>query len=237
MVESGSGTVYTDTGVHTVFRGSMMLFSPGLRHRIDTSVETPMQFIYVHFDGVGRLPFPQFEHPLCSEVRLRELSPVHHLQAADAFIQLSRRFLQEWSRVGPGRNLLLTALLLEWLALLTDELESGQEGFSARRRMGILRNAIVANPAARWCLRDMSAICGIGPDTLAREAMRHTGERPTWFRDRIRVEEAKRLLAETSLSIQEVLSCCGWEDPLYGSRRFRQLTGLSPTGWRNSQHS
>ncbi len=56
---------------------------------------------------------------------------------------------------------------------------------------------------------------------------------PWEYLNRYRIKEAKRLLEITSLSITEVASRIGFNDPAYFSRIFRAQTGLSPKEYRN----
>jgi len=236
LVEDGEGTVWTETGAHPVSRGSLMLFSPGLCHRIDTSVEKPMRFSFVHFDAPDCLSLPLQRGEQSFAAQLRAKTPVMEIKAFGSFVRLVERFHQAQNRIGASRVLLLGALQLEWLVLMRDELSQKPSGFTAWRRLEKLRAAIQTNPEADWRLPTMAACCGVCPDTLSRDVMACTGERPTIVRDRIRLEEAKRLLDETSLTVQEILARCGWEDPFYGSRRFRQLCGCTPTGWREGEN-
>jgi len=48
----------------------------------------------------------------------------------------------------------------------------------------------------------------------------------------LRLQEACRLLIETSDSISEVASACGFEDECYFSRCFRRQFGIPPHSYR-----
>lgn len=48
-----------------------------------------------------------------------------------------------------------------------------------------------------------------------------------------RIEEAKKLLAETSLSIKEICRKVGYNDPNYFTRVFKRVQSMSPTSFRN----
>ncbi len=50
-----------------------------------------------------------------------------------------------------------------------------------------------------------------------------------------RMELAKALLKEQDLTVSEVAARCGFSDPEYFSRCFKQETGLPPALWRKSQ--
>ncbi len=233
LVEEGEGTVWTETGRHPVSRGSMMLFPPGLRHRIETSRDKPMRFSFVHFDAEDCLGLCPPGSGQTVKTLLYQHVPVLHVHAFDRFQKLAEQFLQAQHRIGTARTVLLGALQLAWFVLVMEQLTKGAQGHASMQRLEQLRRAISADLAAEWQLPAMAACCDVCPDTLARDVMDCTGERPTWFRDRIRMEEAKRMLAETDLPIQTVLDRCGWPDPFYGSRRFRQLAGVPPTVWRS----
>ena len=52
-----------------------------------------------------------------------------------------------------------------------------------------------------------------------------------------RLVEAKRLLLFTIRTVEDIAYDCGFNDPAYFSRFFRQATGLSPAAWRRARHS
>ena len=51
-----------------------------------------------------------------------------------------------------------------------------------------------------------------------------------------RMDEARRLLADASLSIKEIAARVGYADPLYFSRVFRRQVHLTPSAYRR-RHS
>jgi AraC-like DNA-binding protein len=52
----------------------------------------------------------------------------------------------------------------------------------------------------------------------------------------VRIEEAKRLLATSRLSIKEVAARVGFSDSHYFSRIFKQMTGSSPSEFASGSH-
>ena len=61
----------------------------------------------------------------------------------------------------------------------------------------------------------------------------YCGLTPLAYRQKCRVEYAKRLLSGSTLSISAVAEACGFDDPLYFSRFFKKQTGLSPREYRD----
>jgi transcriptional regulator GlxA family with amidase domain len=58
------------------------------------------------------------------------------------------------------------------------------------------------------------------------------GETPHQWRSRIRVERAKTLLQETSLTIVDIAKLCGFRDQSHLTRLFGQHMGMPSARWR-----
>ncbi len=57
---------------------------------------------------------------------------------------------------------------------------------------------------------------------------------PSEFLFRLRIEKAKQLLLETDLKINEISYLCGFTNPYYFSRRFKEQFNISPKQFRNT---
>lgn len=60
-----------------------------------------------------------------------------------------------------------------------------------------------------------------------------TGESPIQYAINLRLNEAKRLLVQTEYGIKEVCYECGFDDPSYFCKIFKQKTGLTPLAFRD----
>lgn len=67
---------------------------------------------------------------------------------------------------------------------------------------------------------------------FSRQFQRTTGVSPGRFLSAVRLEEAKRLLASTSMSVTEISHQVGYTSVGTFSSRFRSCVGLSPTLYR-----
>ena len=67
---------------------------------------------------------------------------------------------------------------------------------------------------------------------LAKCFKQATGDTLLQYHNRLRCEEAKRLLSSTDLPIEEVSSQVGYVTPSHFSRLFRKYTNMSPTQYR-----
>ena len=50
----------------------------------------------------------------------------------------------------------------------------------------------------------------------------------------IRIQRARDLLKEGNRPLAQVAAICGFANPLYFSKVFKKLAGVSPTDYRNS---
>lgn len=56
---------------------------------------------------------------------------------------------------------------------------------------------------------------------------------PMKFIISLRVNKAKELLTNTQMKIQDISETCGFNNPYYFSKVFRQAVGLTPSQYRN----
>lgn len=83
-------------------------------------------------------------------------------------------------------------------------------------------------------LSDVADAVNLTPGYLTTLVRRKTG-RPVqeWITER-RMASARRLLADTALSIDEVASSVGYADGGYFVRAFRKMHGVTPAAWRRA---
>lgn len=86
-------------------------------------------------------------------------------------------------------------------------------------------------------LRDVARELNLSPGHLTTTVRRRTGRTVgEWIVER-RMAQARRLLVESTLSVEEVGRAVGLPDPSYFARRFRRVHGVGPREWRHSGRS
>ncbi|TMQ11166.1 MAG: response regulator [Deltaproteobacteria bacterium] len=91
-----------------------------------------------------------------------------------------------------------------------------------------------ADPA--FSLEAASARAGVSKNHLSFEFSRETGETFTGYVARVRIDEAKRLLATTQLLVYEIGARVGYPSVEHFSRVFKKLAGVSPLKFRAGFH-
>jgi AraC family transcriptional regulator of arabinose operon len=90
-------------------------------------------------------------------------------------------------------------------------------------------NHLAAHIAKPFHLSDLAAHCGLSSSRLSHLFQAELGTTPQRFSEKLRLEFAAQLLAQTNLSVAEVAAEVGYEDPLYFSRRYRRAFGHAPS--------
>jgi AraC-like DNA-binding protein len=86
-------------------------------------------------------------------------------------------------------------------------------------------------------LRDVARAVNLSAGHLTTTVRRRTGRTVgEWIIER-RMAQARRLLTDTALSVEEVGRAVGIPDPSYFARQFRRTHGLSPRQWRHADQT
>ena len=81
---------------------------------------------------------------------------------------------------------------------------------------------------------DMASAAAVSRSGLQRKLKQAMGITPQDLLREARIKRACQLLRETNKTVAEVAYSCGFTDPKYFSRSFKQSTGQSPTEYKNS---
>jgi AraC-like DNA-binding protein len=88
--------------------------------------------------------------------------------------------------------------------------------------------AIRQDPSRRWSVAELAARAGLSRAQFTRRFTAHARMPPNRYLIHARVERARHLLTETSMSVTQVAATLGYPDVAYFSRQYRRQTGRSP---------
>jgi len=101
----------------------------------------------------------------------------------------------------------------------------------ARQVIGYL-SAQYAEPVT---IEGMAEALGYNRAYLSRLFKAQTGLTPATFLTKYRIDQARRLLRERpELTVEQVASSAGFQDPLYFSKQFKRWYGQTPTEYRSA---
>ena len=82
-------------------------------------------------------------------------------------------------------------------------------------------------------LDDVSKVVNISPYYFSKIFKEESGLNFIEYLTNIRIEKAKNLLENSSLSVKEICVSCGYSDPNYFSRSFKKNVGVTPTEYKD----
>ncbi len=221
---AGAGRVAGPAGDVITAAGDSVLLRPHLRHDYGTA-EVSWTLAYAHFHaraewaplldwpirggGVGFVHAP-------SEVRLRILGGLRSCAAFSAGSMPQSELL--------AMNSLESALL--WL-----DTQNPLRGRMDERLLRVIAH-IGSDLAADLSIQALTAVAMLSPSRLSRLFTDSLGVSPQRYVERERLARAAQLLATTDRAVGDIARDVGLSDPLYFSRRFSRLHGISPTAYR-----
>jgi AraC-like DNA-binding protein len=232
---------YLSDGVsYTVPPGGFILGRPGFQETYFWDPQIPTRHAFFHF---GMTVYPSDWPDLCDWPRMRTvLSPV--------CVSLFRHILQhiyehdDWpvAQPAPADSRLAEVLIGMFLE---DEHGFGKSSFEPAqnrpeavcRALLLMRKLVEENPMRPLALSDVAAQAHVTAKHLCRLFARSLGHSPMQTFTLLKLQTARPLLMRTNLSVKEISERCGFENPLYFSRRFSQTYGCSPSCFREQLRS
>ncbi|HZS10063.1 MAG TPA: AraC family transcriptional regulator [Blastocatellia bacterium] len=90
------------------------------------------------------------------------------------------------------------------------------------------------NLADDLTLEEIAEAVGLSPFHFARSFKRATGQTPQQYLWQIRIDHAKRLLADSELPIVDVSANVGFKNQSHFTTTFRRFTSMTPKAWRDA---
>lgn len=92
-----------------------------------------------------------------------------------------------------------------------------------------------ANMTRDISIEDIAAVAGLSPNYFFQIFEKATGVTPQEWLTRARIQHAKTLLKDTSLSVRLIADQCGFLDQDDFTKVFAEHTGLGPQAWRSER--
>lgn len=244
LIRRGTFYMTEENCEYEVGEGSILLLEPGLTHFGHRPLDEDTELYWVHFrhaPPLRRLDSTQINwsqpivqgtdddtEPAEQSLYLPKFGRVDIsslLPTLDEMVRLHRSL--------SNRNALpLQAQLAQLLVQLQDTLRARIE--SKAYRVSELAAAYIYDHFLQpFNGKAMEDALHYHFDYIARCLKKHTGMSPLQYHHHLQIEEAKRLLSHTELSVQEIGEMIGYAQTNYFIRLFRQLTSVTPGAYRD----
>ncbi len=104
----------------------------------------------------------------------------------------------------------------------------------ADRQVLAAQQWLESNFSSDFLMEELADKVGLGLRSFTRRFKQATGDTPLNYLQRVRIETAKELLRNSSLSIEQIGYRVGYEDASYFSRLFKREVGTTPGDFKKS---
>lgn len=227
-IVSGKGHFYFHGEDRVVYAGRMVLIQPRQEQRYEYFGEDKPEVFWVHFTGSD-------VKNILRSYNIPMDDPIFYSGASSTYSYLFKEMIHELQDCKIGYEDLLTMYLRQIFLLvqrtrqeerptvstyIQEEMEFARRYFNEHYNepISIQEYAESRNMSVCYFQRNFKQI------------VKHT---PMQYLLTIRVNNAASLLETTDYSMAEIAAIVGYEDPLYFSRLFRKIKGVSPRDYRN----
>jgi AraC-like DNA-binding protein len=228
--------------------GDLLLLPPAIAHRIELLTEPNTLLLGIHFDFFNEIdtsveqdlvvhdPEPRQEM-FCKMPVNEDGSPLFqrfYPSLPPGAADWMHRLIAEYGSAQPGSTMVCRGLLLQLLALLLRLHARPDHRAHPEYRTEVMALAaeMDASLGQPWTNASMARRLGVSEDHFIRLFRDIVGLSPNKYLLSSRHREAKRLLLETSLSIEAIGRELGYEQLANFSKSFKKWQGVSPREYR-----
>jgi AraC-like DNA-binding protein len=220
VVRKGTLSIWENDVRFDVPPGHALLLHAKRRHRGATPFGRELSFYWIHW----------VFKPDVTPVGVLDLPQLVRVQRPECVAELFHRYLddQEAGRLDPyNKSLLLLQILCEIAREPSDAGSSRGAVLAGRAEAHIINHL-----AERLSTHRIARALRINPDYLNRVFRKIHGMTITEYLHRRRLKDAAMMLRDSTDSIAEIASACGYATPVHFRRMFERFNGVSPREYR-----
>lgn len=214
--------------------GDTVYVSPGITHHVKVSPSTDCEVISVYFNCGRRESTVDFVKK--SVRRIFTDSPVFiqspDVELLDIFHKLEVNSTLDSQEQCWALSIYFQELLLKLERSLSDSQDKTKLTIQSQLYAGKIKEYISDNYMRELSLEKISRHVCLSPNYCATVFRESSGFTIMDYLRRVRIERAKELLVNTSLSVGEIAEKVGYETLFQFSRLFKKYMGIAPTEYR-----
>ncbi len=237
FIELGQARWKVGGEVYETKAGNVFITLPNEAHRGLYDVIAPCRLWWLvlaapssHDETAGWLGLPASEMHLVLAA-LQKLPRRVSIMDGSAVTAL-RRLRQSITRPGVFESIERRLAVLDFIVAILRQYEAVKEEtrFSWGLRQVLFR--LESTPGKRVKVSELAAAAGMSEPHFYRLFQAETGYSPLAYASAIRIEEACRLLRESTLSVTDIAFELGFSSSQHFATAFKKHTGHAPTEWR-----
>ena len=226
LVVSGKGTFEVGGKTFEVVPGDLFFARPSQLIRYSADEQQPWEYSWVGFNGACA-------HKLAAQLPFTDTAPVHHTQDPEG-MRAALTNIYSSRGLEPQDEAAMVGYLYLFLAELIRRNERQAPAVGTKDYLEQAVRFIQRNYASDIGVSDVAAYAGVSRSQLYRTFQAGFGLSPHDFLQKYRISEACALLRSRRYTVAEVAGSVGFNDPLYFSRMFKKIKGVTPTDYQRA---
>ncbi len=223
-VTSGKGTYTCGGKTHAITAGDMFLIFPSQVVSYAADEKEPWEYYWVGFHGTEA-------KRMIHLAGFQKEAPVLRLPEGNDIRSLLLRIYESRGNT-PAADAAMIGYLYLFLSRLIQENEAERRDYGTRDYLAQALRFIQYNYEGDIGVSDIADYAGISRSQLYRAFISFYNISPNEFLQKYRINEACSLLRNGKFTVTEVAGSVGYADPLYFSRVFKKVKGLTPTDYQ-----
>lgn len=229
FVLEGEGRFIQGNRTYSLRPNDLFCLFPNVTHEYYTMEKTPLRTVWIAFDGKQATP-------LMARLGLRPYAPYKPGVVNADLLELFAEFFA-WNRSQDKRDTDLLRLSLFYR--LFDALTAimSDEGRKAERLDSWLHKGkeyLQTHYAEGVTIEMAAAYAGVDRTHFSKTFHRTYGKSPAQYVRQLKMDEARRLLAEEERKLAEIAQSVGYPDLFSFSKAFKKTFGMPPSAYRQS---
>ncbi len=217
----GSSEYFDEIGNNmTILTNELLLIPPGIQHTFKSNVNSKAVISCIHF-------YPN------NKIRNLEII-VYNVRNDYEVRTIFRKMAGEFERREDFSVEIQKILIREVFYRIKRSLNKKNYESDLPAKLLVAEKFIKRNYQNQIDRKRIANTIGVTPEHLNFLFKKYLNKSPLEYLTMLRIEEARKLLRESSLNISEISLRIGYEDPLYFSRIFKKHVGVSPRKYMNS---
>jgi AraC-like DNA-binding protein len=222
-VTQGGGVLDTEAARHRIYKGDVLVLTPGMWHRYRPDEETGWYESWIGFNGAMVEQLFKAQH--FQERAVVHLRPDLSLKAE---YREAARLVRE---AQAGMQQRLAAVVMGMLAkVYTATIPATRRSDRADNLIDLAVERLRTGPEVS--LEGLAAELEVSYSWFRRKFCEHVGMSPHQYRLHLQATRAQTLLRTTELSVREIAGQTGFQTEQYFCRLFKRHTGRTPLEFR-----
>lgn len=225
-IAAGQGHFFINGQERVVSAGNIIVYLPGQPQEYVYFKDDKTDVYWVHFTGSDVEKIIDYYN-----IRLSE--NIIYIGTSPDYQWLFGQIIQELQLCRPKFEELISLLLRNIFILISRNLiGANRADNSLENEVELAMHYFRENYRSEINVEDYALSRGMSASNFYRVFKQISGSTPLQYILKLRLSNAQNLLENSNLSIAEIASAVGYENPLYFSRLFNKHIGVSPSEYR-----